>query len=574
MGLLRIAGFSGMWPIRDPRGLPDNAAVEAVNIRTDGGAYLNGARTVAPIRAVAAATKTVYRIPLAGANTLENSYWMEFADIDTDVLRAPIVNDSHERIYWASPSTGLKYAPKARIIAGQTGFLVGTPAPTTAPTITLVAGTGELDPETGLNVAPKVTRSYTVTFVNEYGEEGQPGPTVEGNGHTDQDWLIESIPQPGSPGQRAAFSKIRLWRTVTGLTGGTAFYKVADLELGTTFYNDRLSDETVSAQSEMISTIWAPPPEGMQGLIAMPNGIFVGWKDNNLYFSENYRPHAWPAEYTITLDFPVVGCGVFGNTLVACTRGTPYAISGVKSAGMASSKIDAPLPCLSRRSIVSAPEGVYFASEEGLVRIGPGGTGVLTAELISREQWRNEYAPSTIRAMISGGVYFAARTVAGEPSEGFSLHPMNPPLRGVSKFDLATSIVNVGVEPWTGKPWVIGSDAILYEWEKPGAEPLSYLWRSKEFQYPQPTNFAVYQAYFDGSAGTGRVLHLKVFVTLRGNDGATSRVLVYDQDIESSGREVKLPSGFKSDIWEFEFSGTAELQSFLAASSVRELRGA
>jgi hypothetical protein len=49
---------------------------------------------------------------------------------------------------------------------------------------------------------------------------------------------------------------------------------------------------------------------------------------------------------------------------------------------------------------------------------------------------------------------------------------------------------------------------------------------------------------------------------------------VYDEDIEASGREIKLPSGFKSDVWQFEFSGNAQLQSFMIASTAQELRRA
>jgi hypothetical protein len=141
----------------------------------------------------------------------------------------------------------------------------------------------------------------------------------------------------------------------------------------------------------------------------MPNGIFVTWKDNNLYFSENYRPHAWPAEYTLTVDYPIVGVAVYGSSLVVCTTGNPSIVSGVNAAAMTLQKTDAPLPCLSRRSIVAGGEGVFYASEEGLVLVNPGGVQTVTKDLISREQWRVEYVPSTQKAMYMGGEYIAAR---------------------------------------------------------------------------------------------------------------------------------------------------------------------
>jgi hypothetical protein len=109
MGLLRLSGFSGMWPIRDPRALPDNAAVLARNTMFEGGAYLKGARLPSPVKLLLSTTRMVFRIPLPGANTLINSYWMEFTDENTSVFRGSLVNDSYERFYWATGGI-LRYA--------------------------------------------------------------------------------------------------------------------------------------------------------------------------------------------------------------------------------------------------------------------------------------------------------------------------------------------------------------------------------------------------------------------------------------------------------------------------------
>jgi hypothetical protein len=134
MGLLRLSGFSGMWPIRDPRALPDNAAVLARNMMDEGGAYLKGARLPSfREERSSATTRTVFRIPLAGANTLVNSFWMEFADENTSVFRGSLVNDQYERFYWASPSEVPKFAPKSTIVAAGAGFMLGVFPPVIAP---------------------------------------------------------------------------------------------------------------------------------------------------------------------------------------------------------------------------------------------------------------------------------------------------------------------------------------------------------------------------------------------------------------------------------------------------------
>lgn len=567
MGLLRLAGFTGMWPVRDARALPDNAAVEAINIRPDGGAYLRPARSnpIAVLPGLSPAHNATFPIQQGASFTLASAYWMKFTDPNTDVVRGPLVNDSFERYYWASPTTGLRYAPKASIVGGSTGFEAGVPAPATAPTVDVTVGTGSAD-------ALIVTRSYVVTFINVYGEESQPGPAAEDTGKIDANWVLTNIPQPGAPGARAAYQTIRVYRTVTGLTGETQYYKVVDLAVGTTFYTDVLSDLFVTGQVLMESTHFATPP-ALHGLVAMPNGILVGFIGNQLYFSENYRPHAWPAEYMITVDYPIVGLGVFGNTCVVCTTGNVFLVQGTQAAALSLTKTDAVLSCLSRRSIVSAPEGVYFASDPGLVLVGPNGIKVVTEGLFSREQWLRDYLPGSIRAMYHAGEYVAANWAT---FGGFRFNPSNPEAMGVIRWTMEFAPLQMGVEPWTGKPYVMavwdGTGQGIFAWEEASAAFRSMTWKSKEIQTPPPTNFTVGQVYFDDSPGL--VCHARIWATLRGNDGTVQKTLVYDQNIPASGKEFKLPSGFKADIWQIELTGTAVVQSFMMATNVAELRSA
>lgn len=563
MGVLKLQGFSGMWPARDNRALPENAAADAQNIRVDGGGYLKGLPGLSLVKALQTTTRSVYRIPTS--STLSGSYWMEFTDENTDVVRAPVINDSYERFYWCSPTDGLRYAPKANIVGGGGSNYVGVAPPATAPTVEVVDGSGEI--VDGENVAPEETREYLVTFISIYGEESAPGPAYEVVGFEDQQFQITDIPQPAPASGYATVDTIRIYRTVTGISGIADFYKVVDLPLGTLSYIDEIDNVTVSGQTVLESSSWAIPLTGLQGLVAMPNGIFASWKDNNVYFSENFRPHAWPAEYTINLDSPVVGCGVFGNSLVVCTQGTPYVISGSKAGGMSMTKVDVALPCLSRRSIVSAPEGVYYSSEPGLVLIGPQGVGVVTQDLIARDQWRNNYAPSTHHAALVGPVYHCFKTV-GSVTDGFSFVPSNPPSIGVNRVLLEVEVLNIGVEPWTGKPWVIGDNNRLYEYESPDVSPLRYSWRSKQYVYPKPVNFGFYQAFYDD----GGSVSYNLYAVLRGRDGSSTRQLVHSNIAMFSGFIGRLPSGYKSDVWEIELSGTAEVQGFFMATSAEELR--
>lgn len=575
--LLRLAGFTGMWPVRDPRALPDNAAVDAININVDGGAYLKGARghfqRVSPLGVNFA---SAYPIKTQAISPWANT-WMFFADVNTDVLKAPIVNDSFERYYWASPtSNGLRFATRNDILSGawQTGgYIVGVP-PITATTMQIIPVAG-----TGTTTGPKATRAYVVTHVNVYGEESTPSRPAEGTGFVDQEWRVQDIPQPAVGGSFAPISTMRLYRTITDVTGITDYFKVTDLPVGTTVYIDRLSDLTVSGNNKLGSTYFDKPPP-LVGVVSLPNGIFVGWGSatpRDVYISDNYRPHSWPEGYKVTVDHPIVGMGVFGNSVVICTEGEPAIISGTQASAMSLTKVGSALPCLSRRSIVDAPEGVYYASDSGLVLIGPQGVNVVTQGLYSTEQWLNDIKPETLRAAYSRGEYIALQYgTAG----GVRFKPANPSAQGVIRWTgppTHGNPVNVGVEPYFGKPYIIGpflnwNGSVIWEWENPTQPLQSYTWRSKEIQVPFPCNFSVGQIYFDDTLGSA--INLTLFARLRAADGTVARQQVYNGPITRSGSEFRLTSGFKSDIWEVLLEGNASLQSFQMASSVAELRSA
>jgi hypothetical protein len=305
MSIISLGSFSGALPIKDLRTLPDQAAVVAVNTDLDGGA-LRGIRGKRLIKALNPATKYVYKLPYdinddpIDPSNMQAARWLEFTDPHTNVLRAPTVNDGFKRYNWASPSTGLKYNTLQGLLDGTTAVDVGIEVPATALAVTPTGGTVS---------APDVTRSYFATFISIYGEEGQPGPPIEAVGKADGTWTITSIDQPVNAPGDTEVDRIRIYRTVTSAAGVTTFFQVTTLTVGTTVYADNLSDSTVSANPIIESTLWAPPPAGLQGIVAMPNGIFVGWVGNTLYFSENYRPHAWPAEYALSVQFPIVGLG-------------------------------------------------------------------------------------------------------------------------------------------------------------------------------------------------------------------------------------------------------------------------
>lgn len=575
MVALRMQAFMGMLPARDVRLLPNEQAKQATNIYTGGG-------SLKPVRTPRRLTQTGqlaqlgfiqddmlqgpedllndlapeirrgYRIP----NTpdildLDQSIWLFFEDADTSVLRTPISNDSFERYYWCSPTEGYKFNTRQRIAANDSAYDVGVPAPQAACTVDTTGG----------GAGNTFTRSYVTTFVNIYGEEGQPSPPSEAVGYSDSSWDLTNIELPPTGTDYAPISKIRIYRTVTAASGATTFFFVDEIANDATTYSDLITDTIVSGQPQLQSILWAVPPD-MDGITAMPNGIFVGFKGNSIYFSENFRPHAWPAEYQLTVQYPIVGLGVFGNTCVVCTQGQPAAVSGVRADAMAFLANTAIMPCLSRGSIVSTVSGVVFASETGLVLMSPGGFQELTAGVIDREEWKTRFKPEKLRATLVDGTYFAV--IEGEHSSNglgraFMMDPTQP-MNGVVEFDIVADSAVPTLDPWSGRPLTI-QDRGVWELLPTDTNYTTALWRSKEFTLPAPTNLGAASISLD--EGEGVFVHLRVY---------TDGVLRFDEDVTHTTNHIRLPSGFKSDVWQFEIETNTRVHRLDVANTFTELR--
>lgn len=266
------------------------------------------------------------------------------------------------------------------------------------------------------------SRFYVVAFVTDWGEESEPSP-ISDMLEVDANDTV-TITRPGAmTGEALAARNVKKWRIYRSNTSGTAaaWQLVADLDVGVNqFLDDKASEELDSLQPQFT---WTAPPYRMdaqyesenkptsglnpflRGLVGMPNGIMAGFIDNTVAFCEPYVPYAWPVEYQVTTEYPVVGFGVFDQTLFVGTTGNPYLITGAHSASMTAIKLDSNQSCMSRRSIVGVQGGVLYASPDGLCLAGQGGVEVVTRTLITRDEWQ-ALQPSSMFAVEHEGVYY------------------------------------------------------------------------------------------------------------------------------------------------------------------------
>lgn len=482
MVAIRLDQFGGMIPIVSRRLLPDTAATLAANVNTESG-------EVRPIQLpvlVEAFLSTMHRaLRIPHPDGVSAPVWLTGTSKFSRFFQTPLVNDAYNRFVWLdgnAPGTAVYPVVNsfARIDAGNTGadapIRLGVPRPGSAPSLAVVGGT-----------ATNITRSYVYTYIDVFGQEGQPSDPVTVTGAPDGSWNLSALAAP--PVGREV-TTIRIYRTITGSGGITLYYRVADLGIVTT-YSDAIADSAVLLSPlTLASTTWAEAPE-MEGMALMPGGFFVGWNQRNLFFSEPYRPWAWPPEYVLSTPNKIVGCGIVADSLIVLTEGRPTVVSGQRPDALTIITFDTPEPCVSPNSIVSSPEGVYFAGSNGVMLVNAGGAVNISRALISEAQWRESYTFDDMSLVRVNAALLLALSPAGV---GFilDLHGDRPMLQPLSNFN---PVESAWTDNYTGSVFLASGDSV-WEWAAAGAPYTVGRWESKEWHFRKPVNFGALKVFY------------------------------------------------------------------------------
>lgn len=590
MVAVKLDNFGGMLPSVEERLLPPNQASNAENTWVYTGA-LEGMWGLRPVYTLTnPLAKKVYRIPTEYYDKarIPDSFWMEFAEQDVDILKTPLTNDSFDRFYMCGQGVPPSYNTKARILASSASYTLGIPAPPTAPGGSVAGGS-----------APTEARAYVYTWVSAYGEEGPPSPPFSLTGNASGTWNM-TFSAIGADATGRNITNTRIYRTITGTSGSTSYFLVAEIAIGTLTYADTVATTVVAANAQLQSTFWAPPPTDLKGISLMANGIMVGWRSNEIWFSEPYRPHAWPAPYVLTVEYPVIGLGVIGQSVIICTTSGTYAASGVNPATMTMSRIPGLEPCSSRGSIVSTPGGVVYASPNGIVLVTPGMLQVVTRALIASDEWQepSEYlSPATLRASTVGGAYYcwgSAAVGCFDPTAFYTVAFLQTDFTGANNgalvdvenqrvgFNKLRSVTQVGncfPDPWSGETFVIRDGQVLLLDRDNAYAKEPYVWRSKVMETPNQRNFGAMRIYFGTYSFTPElnpVRNVDQAQELAADQWGIVRLygdgrLVVAREMRTSGEIFKLPSGFKATYWEVEVEARVKIFSIELATTAKEL---
>lgn len=644
---ITLTEFKGMRPVTAAHLLAAGEAQEAVNVDLDGGDLRALAR---PLKVAAASGTSIDSLWYWEENSTE--HWIEFTS-DVDLRTGPLADDAYERVYF----TGLT---EPRFFANDNITQAGSPpAPAFDPTADYIklgvpAPAGVLA-ASGYSTG-SVYRAYVYTYVNRYGEEGPPSPVLEVSNYASGNVTLTGFDDPASG---RAIDKIRLYRTNSAAAEMSEFQVVfaSDIKIydATETYNsgdlvmydedlfkcvqnnttgvtpvgsaaewdvwyDNIANADLQADT-LVSEDWEPPPTGMKGLCALPNGVMAGFYGNTVYLSEPYYPHAWPQgtytdDYHYPLAHPIMALKVMGTSLVAMTTGPVYLLIGSQPDQMTPVKLDGIYPCLSKKGAAESPMGVFYPSRAGLIAVTADGLTVATETLMDEDDW-SAYTPSTMHGIFHDGKYIGCYGDAGVividyARKAFWTLDFNVHATYLSESDgYLYVVIDDAIDP-DDPPAAVS--LLICRWAASDTETLYYNWKSGLLLSPAEVNFgaarvmvdedyaaaavaaaeesatvieynvAVFAAGIDGGLGgaglgvyglAGDALRSAESVSI-GNTSTfklySDGILKFSKDIVNS-KPFRLPGGFRGRKFEIALEGYLPVQRVDVASGMDELYG-
>lgn len=574
MAKIRLAQFSGEIPRLISRLLPDTGSQLAENVRLDDGG-------LTPIR------KSRVEHVFTGMTDIQTIYkfgstWLAW-DTPVNAVPGPVATD---RLYYTGDG-----APKMRV--GLVEYDLAVPYPTAA----LSASLG------GVGSGEEITRLYVYTWVTDYDEESEPCPISAEVIWQDGITVTLSGFQATPAGR--AITKQRIYRSQSSNQSGTDLFLIEERAASTSNYVDVHGPTDFG--EVLPSRDYNAPPADLAGLIAMPNGMMVGFSGKELCFCEPFKPHAWPEKYRLTAPYDIVGLGSYGTTVVAGTAGYPYVASGNSPESMVEEKIEVNLPCINGRGMVDLGYSVAYPSNDGLVVVGNGGATVATDALYTRPKWQ-KLTPETIVAGQFAGRYFASFRYAetdGSVTAGTRIIDLTGQQPFVLRADIAPTAFYYDLP--TGLLYFLVNDTV-YEWDALGQVNEIMTWTSKRVILPAPASFGAIlvesgqllsaedQAAQDAATAATLAYNADIFAAPMNAeiDGAAMNEFAFLGDgmlalpsekyisvrVYADGQlirtvttldEVKRIKAVLAKEWEIQVNGTAEVEQITLATTAREL---
>lgn len=537
MLIAAVSNFLGAASEVHATRLPDGIGVTANNLRL-GGADLqpwNAASVVHSLPGLGAQQASIYR--MGRDTTSDISYWLSSVN-DVDYVRSLIASDTSERTYYTGET-------EPRVTDNVLG-LTGTPYPSAFRTLGVPAPSTQMAAALGTaGSGPTETRVYLDTFLTDKGEESAPNslPTSINvlGGSTVNLSSLAAVPG-GSHGINR--------RNIYVSTGGEYQFVLQQLVALTTATDSGNRGAVLQSGGSTSHPAWLVPPTDLKGLIELWNGMVGGFSGKSYRVCEPFKPWAWPIEYEGIVPDTIVGTGKWAQNWLILTTARPRVASFTSPGSMGADRpVDMNQSCLAKRSIVSHPHGVTWASPDGMCYVGSArAAGILTEGIFTPAQWRALVPSSMICTVLEGWLYCSYDPGSGR--KAFLLDPVNP--RGVINLDQGA--LGTFYDPVSDRLYLLDTGNQIRKWDSGSA--LTVTFKTKTFRHPYETNPGVLQVVADSFPWTVKLW----------SDGVLKATVT-----AANGEPYRLPAGYLARNFQLEASGTGRLQGLVLAEETADL---
>jgi hypothetical protein len=222
-----------------------------------------------------------------------------------------------------------------------------------------------------------------------------------------------------------------------------------------------------------------------------------------------------------------------------------------------------------------------YSTHEGLALASyVGGVQIATVAAHSPDTWNLALNPSTIVATFYDSMYFASH------STGSFFYRKGQDPQAIGDFvNYAPIFTATWFDPQTGfLYYVTGTNGDIVRWDDPGQPNSQYMWKSKVFISQEPFNMGAARVVADYSGTTTSPVWINYDVTWAlseltwdviepiGFKLYANKSLIFSTTRDNSD-VFRLPSGYKTDTYEVEVSGTVRVRSIHLGETPLSLKG-
>lgn len=526
-----ISAFNGAITATIPELLPDNFASNAVNAETINGSITPIKQLVANADVTTTAlTNSIKRLLFRGNSSLvvqgvNNERW----------VTSPLAQDDFDRVYWTS-SNGVPMTSSYQGF-GTTDYELGIAKPQTSITIDSTASSGD------------VVMATSAIFVeeSEWGELSEPCDPVNFDLKSSGSVTLSMPAAPAS----GHWTNRQIY--LADFSGNYLHYLTvpntqANVTITLPFDTALLVTELDQIVTGALNT---KPRVNMQGLVSLPGGVLAGYENNVVCLSKAYLPHAWPANYEITVDGNIKAIQAASSGLVVLTDRNPYLIVGSSPDAMSPVQIDMTEPCYAPLAVVDMGPYVIYPSNDGLIAIAGQDNRNLIDGVIDRDEWRASVKTDAVACAFNGKYWYFS------DNGGFVFDVQS---KSYAKHDI--SAIAVYADDINDQIYIVTPGGSLQTYSRSNASPKSFTWTSKVFELNDISPFSSAKVSSNGPV----TVKFDYFYRDANQVAQTETTSVTANPHEA----FRLPA-IRSDSIQITLSGTNSIKRLQIASSMREL---